>query len=55
MEITKDAFQRFIDVRDSGVTNMFARTLVCELAEITKEEYNEIIAHFDELSEKYGC
>ncbi len=40
-------------VRQSGVTNMFARDLVCELADITKDEYMNVISNYDKLIKKY--
>ena len=40
-------------VRQSGVTNMFARDLVCDLAGITKDEYMNVIKNYDKLIKKY--
>ena len=49
----KEIFLAFESVRTSGVTNMFNRVLVCELADITKDEYMFVLKHYNELAEKY--
>ena len=53
MEITKEKFIAYETVRQSGVTNMFAISIVCELSELIKEEVIEIMKTYDELNKKY--
>lgn len=50
---SKEAFYRYLDVQNSGVTNMFAVSVVCELADLTKTEYMYILKHYSELVEEY--
>ena len=38
MEITKEEFQSYEDVRVSGITNMFMVTTVCQLSGLEKEQ-----------------
>ena len=53
MEITKEQFQAYEDVRASGVTNMFMVSVVEELSGLEREEIFEIMNHYSELNEKY--
>ena len=54
LSASKEAVERFLQIRDSGVTNMFARDTVCALADLTKEEYYSIISNFDGYLNKYN-
>lgn len=54
LSVSKEAVERFLQIRDSGVTNMFARDIVCALAYLTKEEYHSIISNFDKYLDKYN-
>ena len=53
---TKEEFQSYVDVRDSGMTNMFDIRTVCALSEepLTREKCFYIMNHFEELAEEYG-
>ena len=50
----KEAFARYLSVQKSGVTNMLDSRIVCDLADITKDEHLYIIKHYSELVDKYG-
>ena len=54
-EISQQDYDDFIEVRDSGRTNMFNTTNVSFLSGLTKEQVRCIIANFDELTKKYGA
>lgn len=54
LPVSKEAVERFLQVRDSGVTNMCARDTVCALADLTKEEYFSIISNFGRYLDKYN-
>jgi len=54
MEITKEDFEAYEAVRESGVTNMFAITTVSELSGLDKETIREIMNGYSLLSEKYS-
>ena len=52
MEITRDEFRQFAEVRKSGLYNMFdprAR----EMTDLTKEQWVEIMKQYSELENKY--
>ena len=46
-------FVKYLDVRDSGVTNMFDLRNVTALTGLSKEQIIYIIKNFDKLEEKY--
>jgi hypothetical protein len=58
--ITKEQFEAFEIVRESGLTNMFAVRRVAELSEelteteLTKEDVVEIEKNYKDLKEKYA-
>ena len=53
MGITKEEFQAYEEVRASGVTNMYAVSLVEDLSGLDKEVILEIMKQYSELNEKY--
>ena len=46
-------FVRYLDCRDSGVTNMFDIKNVMRFTGLSKEQIIYIIKNFDKLEEKY--
>jgi hypothetical protein len=56
MKPTKEQFEDYVSIRNSGVTNMFAVTVVCDLSStgLTKENCFYIMKHFTELAEEYN-
>ena len=53
MEITKEQFESYEDVRVSGVTNMWAVDLVCEISGLTEEQAMKIMKTYGELAKKF--
>jgi len=51
--ISKEEFQRYEGVRQSGVTNMFAITTVMELADLSREQCLEIMKNYTTLKEQF--
>ena len=52
--ITKEDFDTFVKVRDSGKTNMFDLEKVEMLSELPVWKIELIMIHFTQLSRKYG-
>lgn len=52
-EITKEDFEAYECVRESGVTNMFAVSLVSDLSGLEKQKILDIMKNYDDLCEKY--
>lgn len=55
MKPTKEQFEDFVSIRDSGVTNMFALDVVCMLSTtgLTKAHCRYIMEHFVDLADEY--
>lgn len=56
MKPTKEQFQEYVDIRDSGVTNMFDVTFIVGMSDtgLTRENCLYIMKNFVELAEEYG-
>jgi len=52
-EITQEQFEAYVDVQESGVTNMFDVKTVGQLSGLEKEEIMTIMKSYGELKEKY--
>ena len=53
--ITKEQFQAYEEVRESGATNMWDTNMVSELSEgvLSSDDALEVIKHYNSLCEKY--
>ena len=52
--ITQEDFQAYEDVRQSGVTNMFAVSTVSDYSGLSKDKIISIMQNYSALNEKYG-
>ena len=52
-EITKEQFEAYVDVQESGVTNMFDVKTVGQLSGLEKEQIMTIMTYYGELKDKY--
>tara|TARA_R110002020_G_scaffold424735_2_gene633981 strand:+ start:826 stop:1002 length:177 start_codon:yes stop_codon:yes gene_type:complete len=52
-DITKEDFEAYKDVQESGVTNMFDISVVIELSGLERNQVLTIMKHYDDLTEKY--
>lgn len=53
MEITKEDFERYEEVRMGGRTNMFMISNVVALSGLDKDKVKEIIQQYSQLNKKY--
>ena len=53
MAITKEQFERFETIRESGVTNMFAISTVSILSKLSLSDVKEIMENYSNLKKKY--
>ena len=51
--ITKEQFEAYENVRQSGVTNMFDVKMVTLISGLTKDECLEIMKNYGKLKEEY--
>ena len=52
MNITQEQFESYVDVQESGVTNMFDVRTVSAHSGLNKQEIIYIMGHYSELLEK---
>jgi hypothetical protein len=52
--ITKEKFEAYVDVQESGVTNMFDVRTVGMLSGLDREEIMAIMQNYSNLKEKYN-
>ena len=52
-EISREQFEAYVDVQESGITNMFDVRTVSDLSGLGKEEIMTIMKSYGELKEKY--
>ena len=50
----KEIYDSYEKVRKSGVTNMYNKSLVCKLANISEEEYIYVLSNYNVLNKKYS-
>ena len=53
MKITKDDFNAYEKIRESGVTNMFDYKVVSRLSDLSSHKVIQIIKNYSELKEKF--
>tara|TARA_R110000744_G_scaffold52693_6_gene112816 strand:+ start:410 stop:580 length:171 start_codon:yes stop_codon:yes gene_type:complete len=53
VEITQEQFKAYVDVQESGVTNMFDVKTVGQLSGLEKEQIMKIMMDYETLMEKY--
>ena len=54
MNITKQQFESYVEVQESGVTNMFDVRTVMMHSGLEKQDIMTIMQNYGELSKKYG-
>ena len=52
--ITQEDFQAYEDVRQSGVTNMFAVSTVSDYSGLSRDKIVSIMKNYSALCDKYG-
>ena len=52
-EITQEQFEAYVDVQESGVTNMFDVKTVSQLSGLEKEQIMKIMVDYGTLKDKY--
>ena len=52
--VTREEFESYVEVQESGVTNMFDVKTVGELSGLEKEQIMKIMTDYGTLREKYN-
>ena len=54
MTITQEQFDAYVEVQESGVTNMFNVAVVSDYSGLSRQDIMTIMSNYDVLKEKYG-
>ena len=56
MKPTKEQFNEYVEIRNSGITNMFDIRFITDISTegLTKDMCLYIMSHFKELADEYG-
>lgn len=54
VKITREQFEAYESVRESGITNMMAVDSVCAMSGLTREECFHIMNNYSELKAKFA-
>ena len=54
INITKEDFRKYVEIQNSGATNMFMVSTVCELSGLEREQVMAIIKNYSEYEKMFG-
>ena len=54
MTITQEQFDAYVEVQESGITNMFNVQVVSDYSGLNRQDIMTIMSNYDVLREKYG-
>ena len=54
MTITQEQFDAYVEVQESGVTNMFNVAVVSDYSGLSRQDIMTIMSNYSVLQEKYG-
>ena len=53
-QITQDEFDSYVEVQESGITNMFNVSVVSDYSGLSKDKIMTIMKNYGELNDRYG-
>jgi len=54
MTITQEQFDAYVEVQESGITNMFNVAVVSDYSGLSRQDIMTIMSNYSVLQEKYG-
>ena len=54
MTITQEQFDAYVEVQESGITNMFNVQVVSDYSGLNRQDIMTIMSNYSVLQEKYG-
>jgi hypothetical protein len=54
MTITQEQFDAYVEVQESGITNMFNVAVVSDYSGLNRQDIMTIMSNYDVLKQKYG-
>ena len=55
MNVTKENFKSYVNVQESGVTNMFDVRTVGAISGLNKDQIMDIMSNYGEYADKYNA
>jgi hypothetical protein len=53
-QITQDEFDAYVEVQESGITNMFNVSVVSDYSGLSRDKIVTIMKNYTDLNDKYG-
>ena len=53
-QITQDEFDSYVEVQESGVTNMFNVAVVSDYSGLSRDKIMTIMTNYSDLNKQYG-
>ena len=53
-QVTQDEFDSYVEVQESGITNMFNVSVVSDYSGLSREKIIDIMSNYQALCIKYG-
>ena len=53
-QITQDEFDSYVEVQESGITNMFNVSVVSDYSGLSRDKIMTIMKNYTDLNDKYG-
>ena len=53
-QITQDEFDSYVEVQESGITNMFNVSVVSDYSGLSRDKIMPIMKNYTDLNDKYG-
>ena len=53
-QITQDEFDSYVEVQESGITNMFNVSVVSDYSGLSRDKIMTIMKNYSDLNDKYG-
>ena len=53
-QVTQDEFDSYVEVQESGITNMFNVSVVSDYSGLSRDKIMTIMKNYSDLNNKYG-
>ena len=53
-QVTQDEFDSYVEVQESGITNMFNVSVVSDYSGLSRDKIVSIMKNYTDLNDKYG-
>ena len=53
-QITQDEFDSYVEVQESGITNMFNVSVVSDYSGLSRDKIMTIMKNYSDLNDRYG-